>query len=140
LCLEFSTVIHRAGVKITWIEKELENWQDDIERILINKPKEPTNRLLKIMAYHSESNLTFYLSDLNLNITRVVRKQLRNSNHRPVFLTVQNKFGKERSTLSLWGITRRQTGQCHAKMQNEITISAKRYGARPVVDSQAGAV
>ena len=82
--------------------EELENWQDDNKLILVNQPKDQPTFYSRAWHTTSTPDLAFHSSDLEWNITRVVGKQLGGSDHRPVFLTVENQLIRESSTLSRW--------------------------------------
>ncbi|BFZ08560.1 hypothetical protein BsWGS_11599 [Bradybaena similaris] len=86
--------------------EKLEEWQDENRLILINRPSDPPTFYSRTWHTTSTPDLAFHSPDLKWNITRVVGKQLGGSDHRPVFLTVENQFIKVSSTLTRWNYKR----------------------------------
>ena len=82
--------------------EELENWQDESGLMLINQPEDAPTFYSRSWHTTSTPDLAFHSTDLEWNIKRTVGKQLGGSDHRPVFLTVENEFIKDSSTLSRW--------------------------------------
>ncbi len=77
--------------------EDVETWQDDHNRLLINDPDDqPT---FDYRRWHSTSTLDlgFYTEDIHSNVTREVGEQLGGSDHRPVYLTMQYNVRHEPS-------------------------------------------
>lgn len=82
--------------------ERLEEWQDENRFVLINKPSDPHTFYSRSWHSTTTPDLAFHSPDLEWNITRIVGEQLGGSDHRPVFLTVENELVSESSTLSRW--------------------------------------
>lgn len=82
--------------------EELENWQDDNGLILINQPTDPPTFYSRAWHTTSTPDIALHSPGLEWNITRVVGNQLGGSDHRPVFLVVQNEVDRDSSTLCRW--------------------------------------
>src|SRR5579871_3130516 len=82
--------------------EELENWQDENGLILVNQPIDPPTFYSKVCHTTSTPYLTFHSPDLEWSITRIVGKQIGGSDHRPVFLTIDNELVMECSTFPRW--------------------------------------
>ncbi|CAG5116491.1 unnamed protein product, partial [Candidula unifasciata] len=82
--------------------EKLEEWQDENRFVLINRPTDPPTFYSRSWHTTTTPDLAFHSPDLEWNIKRVVGNQLGGSDHRPVFLNVENEKVRETSTLPRW--------------------------------------
>ncbi|CAG5129898.1 unnamed protein product, partial [Candidula unifasciata] len=82
--------------------EKLEEWQDENRFILINRPTDPPTFYSRSWHATTTPDLAFHSPDLEWIIKRVVGNQLGGSDHRPVFLNIENEKVRETSTLPRW--------------------------------------
>ena len=70
--------------------EELEDWQDDNKLILVNDPDDPPSFFHRGWRTCSTPDLAFCSEDVHRGIKREVGNQLGGSDHKPVFITIEN--------------------------------------------------
>ena len=87
--------------------EEIEEWQDDINFILINKPEETPKFYSRCWHTTSPSDIAICTEDIHSITKKTVGSQLSGSDHKPVYLNLDTNILHQCRDVT----TRRQTGK-----------------------------
>ena len=99
---------------------ELEEWQDEHNLILVNDPNDPATFYHRGWRTCSTPDLAFCTEELHKGIKREVGQQLGGSDHRPVFLTIENHVTPTVNTIPRWNY-KKANWTLFALRANELT-------------------
>ena len=107
--------------------EELEDWQDDHRLLLVNDPDDTPTFFHRGWRTCSTPDLALCTEDIHRGIKREVGQQLGGSDHRPVFITIENQVIPIDNPAPRWNYKRAKWG-LFALRANELTKDIRVQG------------
>ena len=106
---------------------EVEDWQDEHRLLLINDPEDQHTFFHRGWRTCSTPDLAFCTEDIHKGIRREVGKQLGGSDHRPVFITIENNVIPIDNPRPRWNYKKAKWGMFSIRA-NELTKDIRVQG------------
>ena len=107
--------------------EELEDWQDEHRLLLVNDPDDTPTFFHRGWRTCSTPDLAFCSEDIHRGIKREVGQQLGGSDHRPVFITIENQVIPIDNPAPRWNYKRAKWG-LFTQRANELTKDIRVQG------------